>query len=369
MLGLFFCAQNSSLHYFEMFVINFIMKKHGVFVYIKMIVMMICAIVGVGFVSGAEIYQFYARFGKFAYVGILIFFLLLFVLINKILRSSSIDKNDLKMNNKEQITQKNTFLRKDKIKSILTNFNVLMVSSAMFAGLFSLLKNLFKHNYYFFGLVAILLVFLILYFGVHGLEKFDYFVISFIVFLMIYFLLNQKTVSNSTEIFDGVNFEDGSMKMLCLSGLFACIYVFMNIVQIQPILGELNVKLSNKKRCLFSLFFALSLSLLLLVFVRFLLVNIESCNGEMPFLTYFKSKAGLLIYVYVIGLIFALLSSLLSCLIGVKRGVKRIFSSNFLATCVSILLSMCFSLIGFSNFVSIVYPAIGVLNFIIFVFL
>ena len=86
---------------------------------LKLIVMLICAIVGVGFVSGAEIVQFYSRFGKNSYFGLIVFFLLIFVLVLKILTISNNSENELKMNNLNKICTKNTFLLKFKIKNTI----------------------------------------------------------------------------------------------------------------------------------------------------------------------------------------------------------------------------------------------------------
>ena len=135
------------------------MKVKFVFQYLKVGLLMLCAIVGVGFVSGAEIYSFYVRFGNFAYLGVFVFFVLINFLLNKIFKDFDNIENIVKVNNLNKNHTKYTILTKSKIKSLLINLNVLLVASAMFAGLFSLIKNLFYHNYFVVGLSFIFLFF------------------------------------------------------------------------------------------------------------------------------------------------------------------------------------------------------------------
>ena len=345
------------------------MKNHNLFICLKIVMMMLCAIVGVGFISGAEIYHFFARFEKFAVISIIIFFALMFFLSYKIIWKNYGVENDVKMNNLNKKLVKNTFLSKVKLKLFLTNFNLLLVSSAMFAGLFSLIKNLFNHNYYLVGICVCFIVFLILYFGISCLQKFDMLVICFVGFIFFHFIyvliFNSSNFSLNNLMIDGKCL----VKNLALSAVFSCIYVFMNVVQIQPIVKEFAGKFNSKHKWLFPFLFSLSLTFLLLVFVMFMFNFFNLKNQEMPFLSYFKTQSRVMYFTYIVGLIFALLSSLLSCLVGVKIWVGRLIKSNFFATGISILLSMFISLIGFSNFVSIVYPIIGIINFIIFIFL
>lgn len=345
------------------------MKNHNLFIYLKIVMMMLCAIVGMGFISGAEIYQFFARFEIFSIFSIIIFFILMYLLSYKIIWKNRDIQNDVKMNNLNKNPSKNTFLNKVKIKSFLTNLNLLLVSSAMFAGLFSLTKNLFIHNCYLVGFFVCVIVFLILYFGVSILQKFDIIVICFVGFIFFHFLFD--LIFNFSEIdFNQQSFGCLNMVKNCFgSVVFACLYVFMNIVQIQPIAHEFDGKLNSKHKWLAPLIFSISITILLSVFVCFMLEIYSLKNCEMPFFDYFKTQGGVMYFVYILGLILALLSSLLSCLIGVKRCVGKRIKSNFFTTGSSILLSMTISLIGFSNFVSIVYPIIGLINFIIFIFL
>lgn len=333
---------------------------------LKLSVMMICAIVGVGFVSGAEIYQFYVRFGNFSYLGVIVFFVLIFFLTNRILKNNFSDKNISKMNNFDKNMSKNTILAKDKIKSILTFANILLVASAMFSGFFGLIKRLLNNNYLFFCFAVVLIVYFMLSFGIKFLEKLDFLVIFLLMFIGVIFFIDLASVD---VVNVNINDTQNMIQKMFSAIFFACAYVFMNIAQIQPILREYNIKFEKKNRLCLSLIFSVMLTLFLVLFIEFLKTKNELCLMEMPFVNYFQSKRKALFIIFIFGLIFALMSSLLSALFGVKNTIQKFFKQKYLASAVAIILSVLISFLGFSTFVKVVYPVIGVINFVIFVFL
>lgn len=342
------------------------MNYKSVKVYFKILVLMLCAIIGVGFVSGAEIYQFFVRFGRFSYLGVLIFFLVLFYLVIKILNDNNQAEKVYKMNILENNTKNYTFSLKFKIKSKLIFFNGLMMASAMFAGLFNIINNLFFNNYYLLACFAILIIFLILLFGISGLEKFDYVVIVFFVIISIFLILNINK-SNIAIEFD-YDFTDNCNNLL-LALVSSVVYIFINIIQIQPILIENKLNFNAKQKKLFAFIFSAIMTIILLIFIKFFNHNLYLKNSEMPFLKYFKNRGGAIYIIFLMGLLLSLLSSLLTAMIGVKKVFRNKISSNLFATFATMGLVLIFSFIGFSNFISIVYPIIGIINFIIYVFL
>ena len=106
----------------------------------------------------------------------------------------------------------------------------------------------------------------------------------------------------------------------------------------------------------------------LFIAVSFMVMNFFSKTGNTGF-KYFNLKGGVFYVIFLICLFMALFSSLISALIGVKSRLNKRFNSNLLSCIGSITLACILSMIGFTNFVSIVYPIIGVVNFIIYVFL
>lgn len=332
----------------------------------KILVMMACSIVGVGFVSGTEIFEFYVRFQEYFVVGVVAFFLILFALSKKVLNEFCYEEKMFKMQKSIKIMSKNTILIKSQIKSFLIKFNCLMVSGAMFSGLNVLLKKIFFNNYYLVVVLSIFAITIIVAVGVEGLKKLDYFVFLFVMFLTFYFL---KELCGETGSQVAVIFEGFDLKTCGLSMFFAGLYVFMNIIQIHPVLCELNAEFSRRQTWIFAGIFSIILTAVLLIFCFFLKGNSQLFESEMPFLEYFSSLQNIVKIIFELGLIFALLTSLVGSLFSVKKIVQKKVENRFCSSLIATMLAFVLSLLGFRFFVSVVYPLIGVVNFVIFMFL
>ncbi len=331
----------------------------------EMMLVMFGAIAGVGFVAGTEIEDFFARFGINFIFGIIMLFLLMVVLVYKILSNDmTLQKSSILYNNKQNVLN-NTFLIKNRIKNCILFFNLFMISSAMFSGLRVMLLYLLKNNYLLIYIVSILIVFAMLIFGIKGLAKFNYLVVIFLGFV-----LAIVAVSLSK------NFEVGAVRFNLKNSfgamLFAGIYVFMNIVELEPIAKEYGLFLSKGKRLLFAFIFSLLLSFVVFIICMFLRNNSVVASYNMPMLVYFSELGLGFKLVFSVGLVMSLLSTLLTCLIGVKSRVGNMLTinnSNIASSFLAVMMSVVVGVLPFSFFTKIIYPVIGVLNFIVFVFL
>lgn len=309
---------------------------------------MVGSVVGVGFLTGAEVQDFFARFGKNSVVGIVVIAVLFFVMASKMFEEKQQSKICIKMQKRNKIITKNTFLNKNNIKNILVFFNLLMISGAMISGLKRTLFNLLKHNYCVVFLICIIFVFVLLIFGFQGLSKFNYFVIGFAIFVLFFAskhigdcLLGFSFKTNvSCENFGAIsagcrawnvsgiatsasvfllemlagNFEFG---LSVLAGVMAVIYVFMNIVEVQPVVEESPVTLTKKQAKWFCFVFAVVVAGMICVLDVFLNNNPLIAENDMPMMAFFDGSP-LLGKLFCVGLVCALLSTLLVCLIGVK---------------------------------------------------
>lgn len=355
--------------------------------YAGLMLVMLCSFVGVGFVSGAEIYEFFVRFLPYSFVGIFVFFMLCFLLTYKIICFASINKKSLlikqnlqdnnfntyinKMYKNNNNKPKNTFKFKIYFRNIVIFLNVLLISGAMFSGLKSLLLNLYSNNYFFLLIITFFASFFVTLVGVKGLEKLDLFVLVFVGFISVCFMcdnsFNFKTFFNSnSSAFSGGFYN--VFGLILSSGFFALLYVFMNIVQFQPLVEGSEISFNKKRAKIFSLVFAGFLTIVLLVFVLFLGCNINLSSSAMPFLSYFMNKGRVFSKIFALGILICLVSTLVTCLIGVKNNLRTIFNkSNFVATALAVSLAMLISVIPFKLYVSIIYPFLGALNFVFFV--
>lgn len=337
---------------------------------LKLIVVFACAILGVGFISGSEIYEFFVRFKNYLPLTIGLFFVLIFILTRKVFLQNNNYQKTLKMQNMTKVSNKNTFLLKFKIKKVLLFFNCFAVSSAMFSGLNVLCKKLFFNNYYLPILITLVLVFFILLIGLKGLSKIDYLVVVFLMFIITIFCIELKSNSfDEVVMLSSISLSEFSLGSFLGALFFAVNYVFMNIIQIQPVLGEFNIVAGKKQINIISFLFAFLLTFVLAIFSIFLLNNMSYANFSMPFLEFFSQKSKLIYFIYVVGLILALVSSLIGCLFGVKREIMNYAKTNLFATIASVFATFVFGFIDFKVFVTVIYPIVGVINFIIFVFL
>ena len=111
--------------------------------------------------------------------------------------------------------------------------------------------------------------------------------------------------------------------------------------------------------------------LMVLILSLFLRGNRKLAEFEMPILAYFAESSTVLKTIFCFGIIFALLSTLVTCLLGVKRCVRNSIagSTNLGACFLSVMLAIIIGLLPYSFFTKSIYPIIGIINFIVFVFL
>ena len=271
-----------------------------------------------------------------------------------------------KMQNFNKKYDKNTILIKNKIKSALIFIDMILVSSAMVSGMNNLLEKVIHDGKIYVFAVFVLCVVVLLCFGIKGLAKLDFVVLAISLFFMLFMILNLcGIVSNDGgEIAESVVVQKNGNVLLPM--VFAVLYVFMNIISIQPVTMEFDRTLSKKQINVISIIFSLILVVLLSIFILFLNKNAFFISFSMPFLEYF-SRCDLWVYVlYVIGLFLALAASYLSCLVGVKRGIGAVVKNNFVSSVLSVALSLVIGTINFTFFVSVVYPIIGAINIVIF---
>lgn len=350
--------------------------------YISLMLVLICSFIGAGFVSGAEIYEFFVRFKAASILGVILFFFMSFLLCRKVLKISSksqmYEKNDadsfksnfdIKMHKKCLIRAKNTFLIKNYLKKLIVFCNCFFISGAMMSGMKNLISQFYNHIYFamFFGCVFFSFVICIL--GVRGLDKIDFFVIGFVA-LMCFVFVSDNSFGLITNFKPSFNTFDFDFRLVPLSLFFSATYVFMNIMQFEPVVENSGIAFSKRRANIFSLVFSLLLSVPLLIFVLFLLLNPSFLASTMPFLEFFVQRGGFVSKIFAFGLLVCLLTTFITCLIGMKSKISEKFSlSNFISASVSLFMVLVVSVLPFKFFVSVMYPILGVLNCVVFVFL
>lgn len=330
----------------------------------SMFLLLLCSYVGVGFVSGAEIYEFFLRFGDAFCLGVVVFFALVWAVIYKMLRMSQKDDKSMFVKKSEN-SKVNAFFSpffKQKISEFVFTINVFLISGAMFSGLLNFSKTIFTENYRLAYAIGLVVVFLILIFGVALLKKFDLIVLVFVLALSGFYIFQIK---KSAFIPEGMTLKSGGVAIF-----FSTLYVFMNLLTMKPLIDASGVKLASKRECkVFSGVFSLFLTVLLIVFALMLKSYKNIAEFPMPFLKFFDERGGVLKIIFCAGLVTAIISTLVSSLICCKAKLGKLFKiNNILLSGIAFAVCLIFGLFPFKFYVSVMYPLLGAINFLTMVF-
>lgn len=326
------------------------------------------AFIGVGFISGAEIWTFFARFGENFIISIVILFLLLFIFCNKIILMCNSNENLNKLQEMHKIGQKNTKLTKNNIKEFLLNLEIFLFAGAMFSGLRDVVYELFVSNQVIIFLCSVFLVFVMTICGVKAISRMNFLIIgSFFVVIVI--LVSRDDIFNKSSVESLLSISRFSVAGVGVSVLFSVMYIFMNMAHLVPIFKVSDCEMTKRERLVFSLIFSIVFCFLIIILTLFLGVNSYLSAESMPIFKFFQNIGGWLIVFFSIVIIGGLLSTLMVCLIGLNIEVKKYIKNHFYASFLVVFFPLLMGFLPFNFFVNIIYPLAGVLNFIALVIL
>lgn len=316
--------------------------------YFKVILLLIGSMIGAGFITGSEIWHFFARFSGGMFVGLLFFGVLLFVLVYSELKAMHDVSNNL--------------IRGEIwLKETVNFFSELIIASAMISGIKEVVFNLSTNAKYFVLFLAIIVIFIILFKGIKMFSFYNYFVVLFVLFVLLVLLTNFGAKADDFKL----NF---TIIDSCKSCIYAGLYVFMNISALKPILRNERGVFSQKQSLILSMIFSFFMCFFILVFSLFLIKNEKLLLTSMPLKTFFLSYGKSYEIIFFAGMIFAMVSTCISCSLGVKEKFIKKSSDNLFSSLCSLILILIFGFIPFRVFVIFFYPLIGFFNLLIFVF-
>lgn len=307
------------------------------------VLLSICSFVGAGFISGSEIWFYFARFGWALPIGLLVFGILCFLLCYFCQ------------------TSKTAFSpRVYKFKQTVAFISEILIAAAMISGMREVSKTLFPNFWLLAFLVSLVFISLLLLRGKTSFVCFNIFVGFFIIFVVVsLFLFDNKTQTNFAAKI--------SLNNITQAIVFAVVYIFMNIAEIKSILSENAENRTKKQKIVLSLI--LSSTLIFLIFTLSLALNkfADFKKKSMPFLLVFKAQGNVLLIIFLCGLLACMVSTAEACLIAAKNKLKFQKTSNNFACMLVILISLNLAIFPFEFFVKIVYPILAILNFIVFI--
>ena len=319
--------------------------KNGPF---GLILLLIGSMIGAGFITGAETWHFFARFGWGVFASLICFGLLLYFLVTNELRGDVDNCIGLKTGQ---------FWLKKQVNFV----GELLIASAMVSGLKDVIFDLDFNGEIFIFLLVIIVIFIVLFIGFKLFSIYNYFVVGFVAVVLAVLIKNLDV--NAIKIDNYLNITNVSKACV-----YAALYVFMNVSALKPILRNSVQKLSCKDKKIVAIIFPILMIFIILTMSIFLINSKDLINDSMPLKLYFCKLGKSYEIIFIVGVIMTMISTAVSCAIGVKEKFSARLGGGVSASICSIILILIFGNIPFEIFVSKFYPMIGFLNFVIFIF-
>ncbi len=336
------------------FIVHFLIARRIKF-YMKKIfnasLLILSSIIGVGFISGKEIYSFYARFGLSGLIfgmitGVLFAFCIVYFLNN----SKNIEdifykektQNCEKLNEKCYQNDKN--IKISAIFEKMLKVIYVIISAVMISGFRSLFLNFLP------AFIVEILIFVMLFVLIFALQK-EIKGIAVIskIFMLVFFIVFAVVFFSNTSLLT-LRYVSGVNNLYCLC--LVLFYVSMNIFTCFTLLIKVGKSLNKKQSIITGVVCGFFISIFIVLSV--LLLSLSSDSVDMPILDI--SGSGVVGTVYVLVVVLGLVTTLFSTLygaviVGGKNGIK---TRGYV-----IYFSYILSSFGFSSLINSVYPLLG----------
>lgn len=311
----------------------------------------VCTIVGASFITGNEIFVYFAKFGSSAYLLLLLSFLIFLVstLVICLKFKNSNKNNIIEVFEKENVRNEkhNSFFVL--LFKVLTTFTYFAFGTVMLAGI----NELFG---IWLSIGIVILSFFLLQFDLSGIVKIN----AFLFPIVVVHLVGLCFLSNSgiggaigTQTFESANFWD-------YFNIFP--YVTLNVVLICGSLLFLSKKMTKRQ-------IIWSVILSAIIFAVFILVQIlilqssNITNYEMPLIE-IAGKNALFYYFTLFVTFLAMLSSFISSAFSLYVKTKN-SKSKYFNLILILMLMLLFSFLGFSKLIILFYLILGIISTIL----
>lgn len=328
--------------------------------YLKILSVIIGTMIGAGFASGKEIYLFFGSYGIYGILGILLSSLLTSFIVYR----AFIFIRHYSINSYFEFTQAIFHNMKPYIlhffNAIITLF--LFVSFIiMIAGFGACIEQELQIPTFIGSLLLALVSFFLLNRNVNGIMRLNSFLIPILIFLVLYFSLKNLSILSFSHI---NNFLSSSSNFSWI--ISAILYSSYNSILLIPILIPMQKSLSNRKAIkliAFSCFIILSLLSFCIISLLMQLLPSQVTQIEIPILSVMKSFGSIYEILYGIIILIAILTSAISAGYSFMQVFHNKPYYRFISFFVCFV-APCFSHIGFSKLISILYPFFGFLGII-----
>lgn len=317
---------------------------------IKVLSVILGTIIGAGFASGKEIYNFFVSYGYIGIAGIIIAGVLFGVIIYctfKICNNKKINNNGELINN----------IKGPRFLYNIVNIFLIISFYIMTTGFSSFFKQEFNISTYITSAILCVVMYFILSNKVDGIIKLNVLLVPILIIEMIYIGFKYANFSeipslNSNNVFS------------CITS--AMLYASYNSITLIPILITLKKYVVCKKdNIIISIISSLLIIILAVGIYGMLITNRSGVEKvELPVIVLLEGKAEK--FVYSIAIETAIITSAVSAGYGVLENVKeksrydkKRYKKIVAFMC---LLGIPISGIGFGNLIKILYPLFGILG-------
>ncbi len=302
--------------------------------------LILSAIIGVGFASGKEIYEFFFAFDGASIIGVLTFGLLyiyLFFVVDYV-------KIKLQLNSYNQFNAA-IFGKLTKITNIFIVINFVITSAGMLAGADYLFETFFGVSYKIPSIIICLISFFIMLGGINKIKGAANLIIPIMIACIVINAFANITPQN-------VNMEINlSSSMLAI--FYGLLFGVNNFVAALPVLFETKQKRTDR--------ILVIITICLIILLNILVLASNNTLTDMPM---FETSANISIwfyYIYFASLILALFSTFLICSYNTYKIVCNGKKSIFVIILV-ILTSMIISNLGYNLIVKYLYVISGMIS-------
>ena len=329
------------------FIIYYYMKKSSA------IFLILSSFIGAGFVTGKELFVFYARFGFVGVLNIILTMAILYMVIKFYLDGQNCS-----------YVFKGDGAKYGNIVKILFIICYFIVCSALFAGIKEMVGVLNIKPKLGFVLIifTLLLVFLLSLGDVNVLSKVSSILVPII---MLFYIV--VCIYGIVKVGGKINNYIYSKNVL-LSVCSSFNYVGINTILSLMLFKEIGANCKQNKGI--AIWCSLIFGVLMFLGVYALMCcNVDMVIEEMPLLVLATSISKVLGWGYIISMWLAILTSILTIIYTIKCRLKNIINNNIFLTAVVIVPCFILSFIGFGNLIEYLYPvigAVGVAYFMVF---
>jgi len=298
------------------------------------------AIIGVGFASGKEIYEFFFKFEGASILGLLAFGLLyiyLFFVIQHINRK-------LNLKSYSEFNQA-VFGRFCKISNIVMIINFTITCAGMLAGADYIFETFFNIGFKIPSIVLSVITFVVLLGGIKKVKIMSNFIIPIMIAIIVI-----NSIGNTTP-------QNVNLEISVHNGIMAVYYSILfgvnNFVAALPVLFETKLKSKGK--------LVVILTICLIILLNILVFASNNFSTDMPMFELSSNVAPMFYYIYFTALIMALFSTLMICTFNIQKILFKANKSKFYLALI-VIFNLILSNVGYGNIVKYFYVVSGIIS-------